>query len=114
MARSAKLRPLFMKTDIHPTYYPNANVTCACGNVFTVGSTVEDLRIELCSTCHPFYTGKQNFVDTSGRIDRFVAKTTASAAKAGTAQGKKLKNAKRAEVKAAKKAAQPKLETVEA
>jgi large subunit ribosomal protein L31 len=78
-----------MKTDIHPTYYTNATVTCACGNVFTVGSTVEDLRIELCSTCHPFYTGKQNFVDTSGRIDRFVAKTTASAAKAGTAQGKK-------------------------
>lgn len=101
-----------MKAAIHPTYYADATVTCACGHVFTVGSTVQDLRIELCSTCHPFYTGKQNFVDTSGRIEKFAAKTQASAAKAGTAQGKKAKTLKRAEQKAAKKAAKPTLDSL--
>lgn len=101
-----------MKADIHPTYHANATVTCACGHVFTTGSTVQDLRVELCSTCHPFYTGKQNFVDTSGRIEKFAAKAQASAAKASTSQGKKAKAAKRAEQKAAKKAAKPALETI--
>jgi large subunit ribosomal protein L31 len=101
-----------MKAAIHPAYYPKATVTCACGHVFTVGSTVEDIRIELCSTCHPFYTGKQNFVDTSGRIEKFAAKTEASAARAGEAQGKKAKAVKRAEQKAAKKAVKPTLETL--
>lgn len=99
-----------MKVDIHPAYHTDATVTCACGNVFTVGSTVQDIRVELCSTCHPFYTGKQNFVDTSGRIEKFAAKAQASAAKAGTVQGKKAKTVKRAEQKAAKKAVQPTLE----
>lgn len=101
-----------MKAAIHPTYYAQAVVTCACGNTFTTGSTVQDLHVELCSTCHPFYTGKQNFVDTSGRIEKFTAKAQATAAKAATAQGKKAKTAKRAEQKAAKKAAKPALETV--
>jgi len=101
-----------MKTDLHPTYHTNATVTCACGNVFPTGSTVQDLRVELCSACHPFYTGKQNFVDTSGRIEKFAAKAEASAAKAAGAQGKKAKTAKRAEQKAAKKAVKPVLETV--
>ncbi len=60
-----------MKRDIHPTYYTDATVTCACGNTFTTGSTVKDIRVEICSNCHPFYTGKQKFVDTARRVDRF-------------------------------------------
>ncbi len=59
-----------MKTDIHPEY-KTVTVTCSCGNSFETRSTGEDLRVELCSECHPFYTGKQKLVDTGGRIDRF-------------------------------------------
>ncbi len=61
-----------MKTAIHPTYTHAAKVTCACGNTFVTGSTLEELRVEICSNCHPFYTGKQNLVDTAGRVDRFT------------------------------------------
>jgi large subunit ribosomal protein L31 len=64
-----------MKSTIHPTYYPAAKVTCACGNTFTTGSTVEELHVEICSACHPFFTGKQNLVDTAGRVDRFKKRT---------------------------------------
>lgn len=60
-----------MKKDLHPTYYANAQVICACGNTFTTGSTVKELRVEICSNCHPFYTGKQKLVDTARRVDRF-------------------------------------------
>lgn len=60
-----------MKTGIHPTYTHEAKVTCACGNSFTTGSTVAELQVEVCSNCHPFFTGKQNLVDTAGRVDRF-------------------------------------------
>lgn len=63
-----------MKKDIHPTYYPEAKVTCACGNSFTTGSTKEELRVEICSECHPFYTGKQKFVERGGRVERFKKK----------------------------------------
>lgn len=60
-----------MKKDIHPQYYPNAKVTCACGNSFSCGSTVPEIRVEICSKCHPFYTGKQKLVDSARRVDRF-------------------------------------------
>lgn len=60
-----------MKTDIHPTYHSKVTVTCACGNSFVTGSTVETLAVEVCAHCHPFYTGKQKLVDTTGRVDRF-------------------------------------------
>lgn len=60
-----------MKKDIHPTYYPKAQVRCACGNTFTVGSTKEFLEVEICSNCHPFYTGKEKIVDTMGRVEKF-------------------------------------------
>ncbi|MBI5466755.1 MAG: 50S ribosomal protein L31 [Candidatus Kerfeldbacteria bacterium] len=60
-----------MKTAIHPTYTNKAVVTCACGNTFTTGSTMDKLQVEVCSNCHPFFTGKQNLVDTAGRVDRF-------------------------------------------
>ncbi|MBI2856508.1 MAG: 50S ribosomal protein L31 [Chloroflexi bacterium] len=59
-----------MKTDIHPKYYPEAQVTCSCGNTFTVGSTKPSLRVEICSRCHPFFTGEQRIVDTEGRVER--------------------------------------------
>ena len=60
-----------MKKDIHPTYYPEAKATCACGNTFLVGSTKPELNVEICSACHPFYTGKEKLVDTAGRVERF-------------------------------------------
>lgn len=60
-----------MKEKIHPTYYPDAKVVCSCGNSFTTGATKELLKVELCSKCHPFFTGEQRIVDTAGRIERF-------------------------------------------
>lgn len=66
-----------MKANLHPTYH-QANVTCACGNSFTVGSTVADLRVDICSKCHPFYTGEQRFVDILGRVDKFMARRQAA------------------------------------
>ena len=63
-----------MKDQIHPQYYPKAKVRCACGNVFTVGSTKPEMEVEICSSCHPFYTGKEKLLDTAGRIEKFKAK----------------------------------------
>ena len=60
-----------MKKDIHPKYYNNATVRCACGNVFTVGSTKELIEVEICSKCHPFYTGKEKMMDVMGRVEKF-------------------------------------------
>ncbi|GMO50334.1 MAG: 50S ribosomal protein L31 [Treponemataceae bacterium] len=59
-----------MKAEIHPKYEP-ATITCACGNVIETRSTVKDIHVEICSACHPFFTGKQKLVDTAGRIERF-------------------------------------------
>lgn len=60
-----------MKTDIHPTYYPEATVKCACGNTFIVGATREVLEVEVCSSCHPFYTGQDKIVDKMGQVQKF-------------------------------------------
>ena len=60
-----------MKPKIHPEYYTDAKVICACGNTFTIGSTRKEVKVELCSKCHPFYTGEQRVVDTLGRVERF-------------------------------------------
>jgi len=60
-----------MKKEIHPKYYPEAQVKCACGATFTIGSTKEFLEVEICSQCHPFYTGKEKIVDTMGRVEKF-------------------------------------------
>jgi large subunit ribosomal protein L31 len=60
-----------MKKNIHPTYYPEAVVTCACGNTFVTGSTKPRLRVDLCWKCHPYYTGTQRIVDTTGQVERF-------------------------------------------
>jgi large subunit ribosomal protein L31 len=62
-----------MKKDIHPEYFQTA-IHCACGNVVEVGSTKQDIRVEICSKCHPFFTGKQKLVDTAGRVERFRRK----------------------------------------
>lgn len=66
-----------MKAQIHPKYF-EANVSCSCGNTFTVGSTVERIHVELCNKCHPFYTGQQKFVDTASRIEKFQKKMEAA------------------------------------
>ena len=63
-----------MKASIHPQYFDQAQVICACGNRFTTGSTMEVIHVELCSNCHPFYTGEQRFVDSASRIQKFQAK----------------------------------------
>jgi large subunit ribosomal protein L31 len=73
-----------MKADIHPDYVVS-QVTCSCGNTFTTRSTVPELRVELCSECHPFYTGKQKLVDSGGRIDRFERRYGKRKGKAGGA-----------------------------
>ncbi|GMA63567.1 50S ribosomal protein L31 [Alicyclobacillus fastidiosus] len=62
-----------MKTDIHPNYH-TVTVTCACGNTFETGSVKDTLRVEICSKCHPFYTGKQKLIDAGGRVDKFNKK----------------------------------------
>ncbi len=66
-----------MKPDIHPTYYPESKVVCACGNTWTTGSTKEEIHVDICSNCHPFYTGEQRIVDTEGRVERFERKLKA-------------------------------------
>lgn len=63
-----------MQANIHPNWFPDAKVTCACGSVFTTGSTVEAIRVEMCSKCHPLFTGTQKLVDTLGQVDRFIKK----------------------------------------
>ncbi len=81
-----------MKQNIHPQYYPKAKVHCACGNTFTVGSTRTELKVEICSKCHPFYTGRAQLIDTAGRVERFKARRE----KAQTApKKKKIKVAKK-------------------
>ena len=61
-----------MKADIHPKYYPTARIVCSCGNSWLTGSTVPEIRTDVCSACHPFYTGEQRIVDTAGQVERFM------------------------------------------
>lgn len=91
-----------MKKDIHPKYHKDCVVTCVCGNTFKTGSTVPEIKIELCSACHPFYTGKQKLVDTARRVEKFGAKVAATAKVAAGKKGKKIKKAERAVAKANK------------
>jgi len=72
---------IFMKKDIHPTYFPEAKVTCACGNVMTIGGTREKLSVEICSNCHPFYTGNEKVLDSAGRVEKFKTRQAASKTK---------------------------------
>ena len=90
-----------MKADIHPTWYPEAKVSCACGNSFITGSTLEQIRVEICSNCHPFFTGQQKFVDTLGAVERFQKKT--EEAKVKQVEIAKIKEAKKAKIEERKK-----------
>lgn len=82
-----------MKAKIHPKYHDDCKVTCACGNNFTTGSTMPEMRVELCNMCHPFFTGKQKFVDTARRVEKFQEKMDKQAAVSKTRKGKKVKKA---------------------
>ena len=94
-----------MKTDIHPTYHTKAKVTCACGASVEVGSTVENIQTEICSSCHPFYTGKQKLIDTARRVDKFKKRAAAKDELAKTRKGKKVKRAALTQKKEEKRAA---------
>lgn len=92
-----------MKNDIHPEFHDNCTVTCACGNTFKTGSTLKEIRVELCNKCHPFYTGKQKFVDTARRVEKFQERAGKKAAVSAGRKGKKVKKAATAAKKKAKK-----------
>lgn len=83
-----------MKQGIHPKYYNDCQITCTCGNTFVTGSTIPEIKVEICAACHPFFTGQAKFVDTEGRIERFERKRQAAAA---------LQQQKKASKKKAKK-----------
>lgn len=87
-----------MKTDIHPKYFESIEIRCSCGNVVIAGSTKESLKTELCSKCHPFYTGQQKLIDTAGRVDKFAAKMKKSAALKDAAQKRSEAKKKKPEV----------------
>jgi large subunit ribosomal protein L31 len=81
---------------LHPKWYPEAKVICACGNTFTVGATVAEIRVEVCSACHPFYTGQMKYLDAAGRVETFKAKQAAASKKIlSKAEKRKLKKEKR-------------------
>lgn len=89
-----------MKKNTHPAYYSDAKIICACGNIIETGSTVKEMKVEICSSCHPFYTGKKKMLDTTGRVDRFKKMAEKAEAKKASAQKKKEKKVKtKAEVK---------------
>ncbi|MBI1975709.1 MAG: 50S ribosomal protein L31 [Candidatus Vogelbacteria bacterium] len=69
-----------MKAEIHPTYFPNAKVSCSCGSAFEVGSTRPDISVEICGDCHPFFTGLEKIVDTAGRVEKFKVRQSKAAA----------------------------------
>lgn len=69
------------KANIHPTYYPKATVVCSCGATHVMGATKESLKVDICSECHPFYSGTQKLIDTAGRVDRFREKMAAAQAR---------------------------------
>lgn len=92
-----------MKKDIHPNYFPKAKFSCACGAEYEIGSTVENTKVELCSACHPFYTGKQKIVDTARRVEKFQ---TRAGKKAATSKSRASKHAAK-KVKRASKTKTP-------
>jgi len=87
-----------MKAEIHPAYFKKATITCGCGQKIVLGSTIEDIKVEICSSCHPFYTGKEKIIDTAGKVEKFKA----ARIKAKEVGPKKKKAEKRA-AKTAKK-----------
>ena len=80
-----------MKKDIHPKYFEKAEIKCSCGATLITGSTLENMNVEICSQCHPFYTGKKKMIDTTGRVDRFKKLSEKAAAKKEVAKTAKKK-----------------------
>ncbi len=76
-----------MKPKIHPKYYSTARIICACGNAWTTGATVAEIKVDVCSACHPFYTGEQRMVDTAGQVDRFMKRLERTADTVDTLRG---------------------------
>lgn len=70
-----------MKTDTHPKYFSDSKLVCACGNTFTLGSTMDKIEVEICSDCHPFFTGNDKVLDTAGRVEKFKARAAKVAKK---------------------------------
>ena len=83
-----------MKPSIHPQFYNDAVITCACGSVITTGSVEKTMHTEICSQCHPFFTGKQKLVDTMGRVDRFKRSITSATSIKATVKPKKERKAR--------------------
>jgi large subunit ribosomal protein L31 len=81
-----------MKKDIHPKYYSEAKIICACGNIIATGSTKPEIKVEVCSACHPFYTGKKRLVDTAGQLDRFKKRFEKSSKMKAEIEKKKAKD----------------------
>ena len=88
-----------MKPDIHPTYHEKVTIVCSCGNSFETGSTLESVSVEVCSACHPFYTGKQKIIDIAGRVDKFK-KRQEEAAQLKQQQSEKKKSTPKTSTKA--------------
>ncbi len=87
-----------MKANIHPKWYSDCKVTCACGNTFTIGNTVPSIQVEVCSNCHPFYTGQMKYVDTAGRVDAFLNKRAkAQSQRVSKTEKRRLKKQKQLE-----------------
>lgn len=115
-----------MKTDLHPTYFTKAKIKCSnCGHIFETGATSEELNVEICSQCHPFFTGKKILIDSEGRVDRFRKKAEGAGGRTKKVRKKKsleervndelaiqLKKDKAAEEKAAAKKKAPKAEVL--
>jgi large subunit ribosomal protein L31 len=82
-----------VKDKIHPKWFPEARVHCACGSTFTTGSTLKEINVEICSACHPLFTGQQKFVDTAGRVDKFNQRVAAANQKKAEADERRRKKA---------------------
>jgi len=92
-----------MKKNIHPKYYHDCKVSCACGNTFTTGSTLPEIKVEICAACHPFFTGEEKYVDTLGRVERFKQKQQVIASKKYIKKSERKKIKEKAAEKEAKK-----------
>jgi large subunit ribosomal protein L31 len=84
-----------VKAEIHPTWYPDARVHCACGSTFTTGSTTKEISVEICSACHPLFTGQQKLIDTAGRVDKFQQRVAQAEKKKAEAEERKRKKAEK-------------------
>ncbi len=92
-----------MKADIHPSYYPQATIACACGATYVTGSSKERIDIEVCAACHPFFTGKQKILDTARRVEKFTGRVSSAATGVMSAKEKAAARAARAQEKDAKR-----------